>query len=83
MATGLAHHPDGSRLYIPFTVPGDAVRARPVMPRGDGWLAETEALPGTRLLAGVPLFAVISGSAAVACRNTGTRPHIWNGKPAA
>jgi len=41
---GIGAHPDGSRLYIPFTVPGDSVRARPVMPRGDGWLAETESL---------------------------------------
>lgn len=39
---GIGAHPDGSRLYVPLTVPGDAVRVRPVARRGDGWLAEIE-----------------------------------------
>jgi 23S rRNA (uracil1939-C5)-methyltransferase len=41
---GIGDHPDGSRLYVPLTVPGDVVRARPVSRRGDGWLAEIDAI---------------------------------------
>lgn len=39
---GIGQHPDGSRLYVPLTVPGDIVRVRPVARRGDGWLADIE-----------------------------------------
>jgi hypothetical protein len=39
---GIGVHPDGSRLYVPLTVPGDFVRVRQVARRGDGWLAEIE-----------------------------------------
>jgi 23S rRNA (uracil1939-C5)-methyltransferase len=39
---GIGRHPDGSRLYVPLTVPGDSVRVRPLARRGDGWLAEVE-----------------------------------------
>ena len=39
---GIGQHPDGSRLYVPLTVPGDAVQVRPLTRRGDGWLAEVE-----------------------------------------
>jgi 23S rRNA (uracil1939-C5)-methyltransferase len=49
---GIGVHPDGSRLYVPLTVPGDSVRVRPVTRRGDGWLAEIDAIldagPGRR-----------------------------------
>lgn len=40
---GIAETPHG-RLYIPFTVPGDRVRARPLRPKGDGFAAECVAL---------------------------------------
>lgn len=40
---GIAETPRG-RLYIPFTVPGDRVRARPLRPKGDGFAAECVAL---------------------------------------
>ncbi len=39
---GIGRLPDGSRLYVPLTVPGDFVRVRPLTRRGDGWLAEVE-----------------------------------------
>jgi 23S rRNA (uracil1939-C5)-methyltransferase len=41
---GIGVHPDGSRLYVPLTVPGDSVRVRPLTRRGDGWLAEIDAI---------------------------------------
>lgn len=37
---GIAERADGRRLYVPFTVPGDRVRVRPVQRRGDGFAAE-------------------------------------------
>jgi 23S rRNA (uracil1939-C5)-methyltransferase len=36
---GIAHLPDGTPLYIPFTLPGERVSAHPVQSRGDGWHA--------------------------------------------
>src|ERR1700722_16575771 len=39
---GIGRHPDGSRLYVPLTVPGDSVRVQPLARRGDGWLAEVD-----------------------------------------
>jgi 23S rRNA (uracil1939-C5)-methyltransferase len=39
---GVGRHTDGSRLYVPLTVPGDAVDVRPLARRGDGWVAEVE-----------------------------------------
>ena len=46
---GIGVHPDGSRLYVPLTVPGDSVRVRPLARRGDGWAAEIDLVlePGT------------------------------------
>jgi 23S rRNA (uracil1939-C5)-methyltransferase len=41
---GIGAHPDGTRLYIPLTVPGDFVRARPVARRNEGWAGELDAL---------------------------------------
>ena len=35
--------PDGTRFYIPLTVPGESVRVLPVARRGDGWAAEVDA----------------------------------------
>ncbi len=43
---GIGRHPDGGLLYVPLTVPGDSVRVRPLVRRGDGWLAEVEACVG-------------------------------------
>jgi len=39
---GIGEHPDGSRLYVPFTVPDELVRVRPMARRGDGWAAEAD-----------------------------------------
>lgn len=39
---GIATHPDGGRLYVPFTVRGDVARVRPASRRGEGWAAEVE-----------------------------------------
>ena len=36
---GVAHLPDGTPLYLPFTLPGELVSAHPVQSRGDGWHA--------------------------------------------
>jgi 23S rRNA (uracil1939-C5)-methyltransferase len=36
---GIARLPDGTPLYLPFTLPGETVAARPLQPRGDGWHA--------------------------------------------
>jgi 23S rRNA (uracil1939-C5)-methyltransferase len=43
---GIGAHPDGGRLYVPLTVPGDRVLVRPMARRGDGWLAEVESFLG-------------------------------------
>ena len=44
---GIAHLPDGTPFYLPFTLPGETVTARPLQPRGDGWHAFAEAISGT------------------------------------
>jgi 23S rRNA (uracil1939-C5)-methyltransferase len=36
---GIARLPDGTPLYLPFTLPGETVSAHPMQPRGDGWHA--------------------------------------------
>jgi 23S rRNA (uracil1939-C5)-methyltransferase len=36
---GIARLPDGTPLYIPFTLPGETVSAHPTQSRGDGWHA--------------------------------------------
>jgi 23S rRNA (uracil1939-C5)-methyltransferase len=36
---GIAHLPDGTPLYLPFTLPGETVSAHPLQARGDGWHA--------------------------------------------
>jgi 23S rRNA (uracil1939-C5)-methyltransferase len=33
---------DGTRVFVPFTVPGESVRVRPTVKRGDGFAAEIE-----------------------------------------
>jgi 23S rRNA (uracil1939-C5)-methyltransferase len=41
---GIGTHPNGERLYVPLTVPGDFVRVQPLLRRGDGWLADLVSL---------------------------------------
>jgi 23S rRNA (uracil1939-C5)-methyltransferase len=41
---GIARLSDGTPLYIPFTLPGEIVTARPVQPQGDGWSAQAEVI---------------------------------------
>lgn len=43
-ADGLAQLPDGNRLFVPLTLPGEQVRARPTVRRADGWAAEVDAI---------------------------------------
>ena len=43
-ADGIARLPDGTPLYVPFTLPGETVTARPLQPRGDGWHATVDAI---------------------------------------
>jgi len=43
-ADGLALHPDGAPLYLPYTLPGETVRATPTHKRGDGWASTAEIL---------------------------------------
>lgn len=37
---GVGIDQDGAPIYVPLTVPGDMVRARPLARRGEGWAAE-------------------------------------------
>jgi 23S rRNA (uracil1939-C5)-methyltransferase len=41
---GIARLPDGTPLYLPFTLPGETVMARALRSRGDGWRAFAEAI---------------------------------------
>jgi 23S rRNA (uracil1939-C5)-methyltransferase len=41
---GIAHLPDGTALYVPYTLPGETVLARPLQPRGDGWHAAADVI---------------------------------------
>jgi 23S rRNA (uracil1939-C5)-methyltransferase len=41
---GVAHLPDGTPLYLPLTLPGEHVTARPLRPRGDGWHAAAQSI---------------------------------------
>ena len=40
----MAHLADGTPLYLPYTLPGEAVVARALRPRGDGWHAVAESI---------------------------------------
>ncbi|OJW23394.1 MAG: hypothetical protein BGO51_15840 [Rhodospirillales bacterium 69-11] len=46
-ADGLAQGPDGTRYFVPLTLPGETVHARPTAPRAGGWggVAETIRTP--------------------------------------
>ncbi|PPQ30421.1 hypothetical protein CCS01_19255 [Rhodopila globiformis] len=39
---GIGRLPDGKAVYVPLSLPGEQVLARPVRPVGDGWLAVAE-----------------------------------------
>ena len=41
---GIARLPDGTPLYLPFTLPGETVTARALQSRGDGWHTVAEAI---------------------------------------
>ncbi len=41
---GVARLGDGTSLYLPFTLPGETVAARPLQPRGDGWHAIADSI---------------------------------------
>jgi 23S rRNA (uracil1939-C5)-methyltransferase len=41
---GIAKLQDGTPLYLPFTLPGETVTARPLQSRGDGWHAFAETI---------------------------------------
>ncbi|MGD0104268.1 MAG: class I SAM-dependent RNA methyltransferase [Rhodopila sp.] len=41
---GIARLPDATPLYLPFTLPGETVSARPIQPRADGWHAHAETI---------------------------------------
>jgi 23S rRNA (uracil1939-C5)-methyltransferase len=41
---GVSTLPDGAPVYIPFTLPGEAVTANPLRPRGEGWLARADSI---------------------------------------
>jgi 23S rRNA (uracil1939-C5)-methyltransferase len=43
-ADGVGRLPDGKPVYVPLSLPGEQVLARPVRPVGDGWLAIAEAI---------------------------------------
>ena len=41
---GIGRLADGTPLYVPFTLPGETVIARPLQSRGDGWHAFAETI---------------------------------------
>jgi 23S rRNA (uracil1939-C5)-methyltransferase len=43
-ADGIGRLADQTPVYIPFTLPGETVHARPTRARGNGWLADLEIL---------------------------------------
>jgi 23S rRNA (uracil1939-C5)-methyltransferase len=61
---GIAALPDGTPLYVPLTLPGERVTARPLTRIGGGWLAEATAIldpnPG-RIRPPCPHFGACGG----------------------
>ena len=41
---GVGTHPDGARLYVPLTLPGERVRVWPLSRRGDSWMGYANAI---------------------------------------
>ena len=63
---GIAELPDGTPLYLPGTLPGETVRARPVKTRGEGWASQVEAVIAAspeRTAPPCPLFGACGGCA--------------------
>ena len=63
---GIAAHPDnGAPLYLPFTLPGERVRAVATHKRGDGWAGTAEVLAPAagRVAAPCPHFTACGGCA--------------------
>jgi 23S rRNA (uracil1939-C5)-methyltransferase len=62
---GIAERADGTRLYLPFVLPGERVRARPSMRRGDGFAATAEILEASaeRVAPPCPHFGACGGCA--------------------
>jgi 23S rRNA (uracil1939-C5)-methyltransferase len=51
---GVAHLPDGTPLYLPLTLPGEHLTARPLRPRGDGWHAAAQSIDTASLARAQP-----------------------------
>jgi len=63
-ADGLATHPgNGATLFLPFTLPGETVRATPTHKRGEGWAGQAEILTASpaRVSPPCPHFTACGG----------------------
>jgi 23S rRNA (uracil1939-C5)-methyltransferase len=62
---GIAAHPDGGALFLPFTLPGERVRATATHKRGEGWAGTAEVLEASpaRVDAPCPHFTACGGCA--------------------
>ena len=62
-ADGIAVHPEGGALFLPFTLPGERVRATPTHKRGDGWAGSAEILDAApeRITPPCPHFTACGG----------------------
>lgn len=61
---GIGRLPDGKPVYVPLTLPGELVRARPAARRGEGWAATLEAVlepAAARVAPPCPHFGVCGG----------------------
>ena len=61
---GIAVQPDGTPLYLPLTLPGETVTARPLSRHGGGWLGETVSIldpSPARIEAPCPHFGACGG----------------------
>ena len=78
---GIGRLPDTTPLYVPLTLPGEQVVARPMRTIGDGWQAEAETIED-RSDARVEPPCGISAAAAAVCCSTGATPSTAPGRPA-
>lgn len=62
---GVARLADGNPAYLPFTLPGEQIRATPRARRGDGWAADAEVLAASadRVEPPCPHFGICGGCA--------------------